>query len=271
MSTGPLLYEKRGHIAYITFNRPEARNALTPEMFCKLADAWTDFAADDQMRVALVTGAGDKAFTAGADLRVTLPLITGARKPEDEWDHRFHREEHELTNWAMLKNRPLYKPIVAAVNGACIGAGSEMLQAIDIRIAGEGAFFAVNEVALGIMPGGGSAVRLARQVPFCKAMEVLLTGARFDAQEAYRMGFVNEVVPADQAVARAEHFAQLIAANSPMAVQKTKETVWRGVALSWEEAWKLEAENFAAVSNSEDAQEGARAFVEKRAPVFKGR
>ncbi len=271
MSTGPLLYEKRGHIAYITFNRPEARNALTPEMFCKLADAWTDFAADDQMRVAVVTGVGDKAFTAGADVRLSLPLITGSRKPEDEWDHRFHDNEVELTNWAMLKNRPLYKPIIAAVNGAAFGAGSEMLQAMDIRIASEAAYFAVNEVALGFMPGGGSAVRLARQIPLCKAMQVLLTGGRFDAQEAYQMGFINEVVAPDQLMERAEHFAQLIAANSPMAVQKTKETVWGALGLSWEDAWKLEAVNFASVSHSEDAQEGARAFAEKRAPVFKGR
>lgn len=265
------MYEKRGHIAYITFNRPELRNAMNPEMMCRLADAWEDYAADDELRVAILTGAGNEAFTAGADLRTMIPLLSGARQPEDEWDHRLLGDSERLTKVATLKNTTLYKPIVAAVNGPCIGAGAEILQAVDIRIAGEQAFFAVNEVVRGFMPGGGSTVRLARQVPFCKAMQLLLVGDRIDAKEAYHMGFVNEVVPVGDVLARAEWFAERIAANGPLAVQKTKETVWRTLGLSLDEGFAIEAENFAAVMASEDAKEGPRAFVEKRPPRFQGR
>lgn len=265
-----LLYEKRGHIAHITFNRPEVRNALSPEMICRLADAWKDFADDDDMRVALISGAGNKAFTAGADLKTMLPLLTGARPAADEWDERLLADSDGLTRAAMLKDATLYKPIVAAVSGACIGAGSELLQAVDIRIASEDAFFAINEVTLGTMPGGGSAVRLARQIPFCKAMQHLLTGDRFDAREAHQIGFINEVVAPGELMKRAEWFVERIAANSPLAVRKTKETVWRTLAIPLTEGFAIEAENFATTISSEDAKEGARAFAERRSPNFVG-
>lgn len=271
MSTPVLQYEKRNHIAYITFNRPERRNAMNPEMICRLADAWDDFSADDNMRVALITGTGTEAFTAGADLKTMIPLLSGAREPEDEWDFRLLADDQKVSSAATLKNSTIYKPIVAAINGPCIGAGSELLQAIDIRIAGEQASFAVNEVALGFMPGGGSAVRLARQIPYCKAMQMLLVGDKLDAQEACRIGFVNEVHPATEVFARAEWYAQRIAANGPLAVRKTKETVLRTSGLSWQEAYEVEAENYTATIESEDAKEGPRAFAEKRAPQFKGR
>lgn len=271
MAEPSLLFEKRGHIAYITFNRPERLNAMNPEMMCRLADAWQELAADSELRVALLTGAGDAAFTAGADLKTMIPLLTGAREPEDEWDFRLLRDNERLTRLAMLKNVPLYKPIVAAINGPCIGAGSELLQAIDIRIAGEQASFAVNEVARGFMPGGGTAVRLARQIPFCKAMQFMLAGERIGAREAYHMGFVNEVVPVSEVLPRAEWFAQRIAANAPLAVQKTKETVWRTLGLSFEDGFAIEAENFAAVMATDDAKEGPRAFAEKRMPHFRGK
>ncbi len=271
MSASVLLYEKRDHIAYITFNRPERRNAMSPEMICRLADAWQDFAADDEVRVALVSGAGTEAFTAGADLKTMIPLLSGARAAEDEWDARLLADEQKLTAAATLKNSTCYKPIVAAINGPCLGAGSEMLQAIDIRIAGEQASFAVNEVALGFMPGGGSAVRLARQIPYCQAMQFLLVADKISAQDAYRMGFINEVLPVDEVYARAEWYARRIAANGPLAVRKTKETVLRTLALSWEEAYQVEAENYAVTIKSDDAREGPRAFAEKRAPQFKGK
>ncbi len=271
MAEPSLLYEKRGHIAHITFNRPEVRNAMNPEMMCRLADAWDDFAADDNLRVALLTGAGDKAYTAGADLKTMIPILSGAKEPEDEWDFRLASEEEQISKRATLKDSKLFKPIVAAINGACIGGGSEMLQAVDIRIASETARFAVNEVTLGFMPGGGSAVRLARQVPFCKAMQILLVGDPIDAEEAYRIGFINEVVPADEVYDRALWYAERIAKNGPLAVRKTKETVWRTSGISIKEAFKVEAETASVTMASEDAQEGPRAFVEKREPRFTGR
>ncbi|MBQ0799422.1 MAG: enoyl-CoA hydratase/isomerase family protein [Porticoccaceae bacterium] len=271
MSAPVLQYEKRDHIAYITFNRPERRNAMNPEMICRLADAWEDFNTDDDMRVALVTGAGTEAFTAGADLKTMIPLLSGAREPEDEWDFRLLADDQKVSRAATLKNSTIYKPIVAAINGPCLGAGSELLQAIDIRIAGEQASFAVNEVALGFMPGGGSAVRLARQIPYCMAMQFLLVADKIGAEDAHRMGFVNEVVPVDEVLARAQWYAERIAANGPLAVRKTKETVLRTLGLSWEEAYEVEAENCVITMGSEDAKEGPLAFAEKRMPRFTGK
>ncbi|MDB5699239.1 MAG: hypothetical protein JWN69_2043 [Alphaproteobacteria bacterium] len=270
MSEPTLIYEKRGPIAYITFNRPEARNALDPEAMCRLADAWQDYAEDDDLRVAILTGTGDKAFTAGADLGKLVPLWTGARQPQDEWDRRIVDEEG-LSDRATLKREWLYKPVVSAINGFCIGAGAEILQATDIRIAAEHATISVNEVTIGFMPGGGSAVRLARQIPFCKVNEMLLAGERISAAEAHRFGLVNEVVPQDRLIERAEYFAHKIAANAPFAVRKTKETIWKTMTIPYADGWKIEAENAALTMASEDAKEGPRAFMEKRPPRFTGR
>lgn len=266
-----LLYEKRGHIAYLTFNRPRVRNAMNPEMVCRLADAWLDYAADDSLRVAIVTGAGDRAFTAGADLGTMIPLLTGARAPVDEWDNRMVRDPDALTRVAMLREYHLEKPIIAAINGVSIGAGTEFIQATDIRIAAEHATFAINEVARGFMPGGGSAVRLAKQIPFCKAMELLITAAPMTAQEAYRIGLINEVVPAPEVMARAEHWARVIAANGPLAVRMTKKTMLQTLGRPLEEGYALERVNADITMKSEDAKEGPRAFMEKRAPIFRGR
>lgn len=271
VSDKPFLYERRGAIAYLTFNRPQARNAISPEVLCRLADAWHDFAQDDALRVAIVTGAQDKAFTAGADLARMIPLLSKARAAEDEWDRRVLADPEAMRDITTLRTFPLYKPVIAAINGACIGAGTEMLQAMDIRIAAEHATFALTEVALGFMPGGGSTVRLPRQIPYCKAMEMLLLGTPISAQEAWRIGLINEVVPATEVMSRAEAIAQKIAANGPFAARKIKETVLRTSGLSLEEAFRVDSENYLSVIASEDAKEGPRAFMERRPPVFKGR
>ena len=181
-----LLYDKRDGIAYLTFNRPEVHNAWNPEVFCRLADAWADFAEDDLLRVAIITGAGDKAFAVGADLATFIPLVTRARQPEDDWDRRV-LEDLTLTDPAVLRNYPLYKPVIAAVNGFCLAGGTELLQGTDIRIAAEHATFGLSESKRALVPGGGSMVRLARQIPYCKAMEILLTGDRISAEEAYKI------------------------------------------------------------------------------------
>ncbi len=270
MSPKALIYEKRGGIAYMVFNRPELRNALNPEAFCRLADAWEDYAADDSLRVAMITGAGERAFTAGADLGTFIPLLSGARKPEDEWDRRV-LEDQGVADRAILRGFPLFKPIIAAINGFCLGAGAELIQATDLRVASEEATFGLTEVQLGFMPAGGSTVRLPRQVPFCKAMEILLLGERMSAREAHRIGLVNEVVPADRVLPRAEELARRIAANGPLAVRKIKETVLKSLSVPLEEGFRIEEENARQVLASEDAKEGPRAFMEKRAPRYTGR
>jgi enoyl-CoA hydratase len=270
MAAPALLYEKSDGIAYLTLNRPQVRNAVNPEALCRLADAWQDYAADDSLRVAIITGAGGQVFTAGADLGTLIPLLSGARQPQDDWDRRAI-QDRRMGEKAMLREFQLYKPIIAAINGLAIGLGTELLQATDLRIAAEHAAFAVNEVTRGFMPGGGSAVRLARQIPLCKAMEIVLVGDRISAQEAWRIGLVNEVVPAEQVMPRAEVLARKIAANGPIAIRKTKETVLRTLTVPIEEGYRIERENAAFTMATEDAKEGPRAFMEKRAPIFRGK
>ena len=166
----PLLYEKRDGVAYITFNRPEVYNAINPEVMVRLADAWVDFNEDPAARGAIITGAGTKAFSAGADLGRLIPLLTRARQPEDEWDRRVLENRGAIQSIALLRTYELYKPIIAAVNGFCLAGGLEMLQATDIRIASTNASFGLSEVKRAIIPAGGSLVRLARQIPYCKTM-----------------------------------------------------------------------------------------------------
>ncbi len=265
-----LTYEKRGHIAYITFNRPDVRNALNPELMLRLADAWLDYAQDDNLRVAIITGAGDRAFTAGADLGRLIPLFTRARQPEDDWDRRL-LGDLSLARTALLRGYPLYKPVISAINGYCLAAGTELIQATDIRIAADHATFGLTEVKRAIIPAGGGLARLPRQIPYCKAMEILLVGENSTAQEAYRIGLVNYVVPASELMAKAEEFAGKIAANGPLAVRKIKEAVLRTSGLPLDDAYGVEDQCVVEVMRSEDAREGPRAFVEKREPQYKGR
>ncbi|MCH8994345.1 MAG: enoyl-CoA hydratase/isomerase family protein [Chloroflexi bacterium] len=265
-----LEYEKRGHIAYITLNRPEVRNAIDPELMVRLAEAWMDYDQDDELRVAIVTGAGDQSFCAGADLKRLIPLLTGAREPEDEWDHRL-RADASLGRTALLRGNDLFKPVIAAINGHCLAAGTELVQGTDIRIASENATIGLTEVKRGIVPAGGGLMRMPRQVPFAKAMEILLVGDSIPAEEARLIGFVNYVVPQSELMAKAEEFAAKIAANGPLAVRKVKEAVLRGAGLPLKEAQQIENEVIAAVMSSEDAREGPRAFIEKRPPQYKGR
>jgi enoyl-CoA hydratase len=264
-----LIYEKRDGVAYITFNRPDVHNAWNPEAMARLADSLKDFGEDDEMRVAIVTGAGDKAFSVGADLGTLIPVLTGARKAEDEWDQRVI-EDRTITKYALMRGFKMYKPVIAAINGFCLAGGMEFVQATDIRIAAEHASFGLSEPKRGLVPAGGSMVRLIRQIPYCKAMEILLTGDRIPAQEAYRIGLVNYVVPADEVMPMAEKFARAIANNGPLAVQAIKETAIRSSGLPLNEGYKIEMECADAVMKSQDAIEGPRAFMEKRKPEFTG-
>jgi|SRR5579885_917390 enoyl-CoA hydratase len=265
-----LLFEKRGHVAYLTFNRPEVHNSFNPETIVLLAEAWQEINHDDEIRVAMVTGAGDVAFSAGADLGRLIPLFTGARKPEDEWDRKL-LANRKLGDFALLRNYDVDKPIIAAINGFCIAGGMELIQATDIRIASENASFGLQEVKWAIIPAAGSLARLQRQIPYCKAMEILLTGNRIDAHEAWRIGLINHVVPKERLLDKAEEFASTIATNGPIALRKIKEAVRRTSGRPLEDAFAIENECAREVMRSEDAKEGPRAFIEKRKPVYRGR
>jgi len=265
-----VLYEKKGQIARITINRPDVHNALDAEVVVRMAEAWQDFAADDSLRVAIITGAGDRAFSAGADLKKLIPLMTGARQPEDEWDRKF-LADRRLVNTALLRRFDVYKPIIAAINGFCLAGGTELIQATDIRIAVEHATFGLTEAKRAIIPAAGSMVRLPRQIPFCKAMEILLAGDSLSAAEAHRIGLVNYVVPAAELMPAAETFARKIAENGPLAVQKIKETVLKALGRPVEEGYDLEDEATRFILGTEDAREGPRAFAEKRPPRYVGR
>lgn len=264
-----LIFEKRNHIAYLTLNRPERRNTYSCEMIVLLAQAWREIRDDNDMRVVLLTGAGTEAFCAGGDLKYFIPFLTGSRQPETEYEHSIVNDMGQVLV-ALLRPFEFYKPIVAAVNGDAIAGGMELLQATDIRVAADTARFGLAEAQRGLVPGGGSMTRLARQIPYAKAMEILLTGDHMSAQEALDWGFVNDVVPYDRLLERAGEFADRLSRNGPLAIRKIKECVIRTSGVPINEAFSIEDAISAEVMVSKDAREGPRAFVEKREPNFRG-
>ena len=265
-----VLFEKKGHIAIVTLNRPEARNAFDPELLIRLGDAWEQVKTDNDIRVAIVTGSGDKAFCAGADLGRLIPLMSGAREPEDEWDNRAKAEPGALSK-GILRDWDIEKPVIAAINGHAIAGGMELVQGTDIRVSADTARFGVQEVKWAIFPAGGSTVRLPRQLPYAKAMELLLTGDLISAQEALELGFLNRVVPKGQELGAAMEIAEKIAANGPIAVKAIRQSARACLGLTEEEGMKLENKISGPVFRTQDAQEGPRAFMEKRAPAYQGK
>ncbi|MCO6388723.1 enoyl-CoA hydratase-related protein [Aliihoeflea sp. 40Bstr573] len=265
-----ILVERSEHLALVTLNRPEVRNALDPESICLLADIFTELRDDDGIRVVIVTGTGSQAFCAGADLGRLIPLMSGAREPEDEWDRRF-RDEPNLFNRSILRGYDIGKPVIAAINGAAIAGGMELVQGTDLRIASEAARFGVQEVKWAIFPAGGSTVRLPQQMTMPRAMELLLTGDLIDARTALEWGFLNRVVAADDVLDAAFELAGRIARNGPIAVRAIRRSARACVGFSENEALAMELEFAAPVFASEDAREGPRSFLEKRPAVFHGR
>jgi enoyl-CoA hydratase len=261
--------EKRGQQAWITLNRPQAKNMLNGESFVGLADAWEEVREDEGIRVAVLTAAGEEDFCCGGDLGDVIPLWTGSRQPANAMEERL-KSDPMITDRVMLKATPLFKPVIAAVNGRALGGGTELLQATDIRIAAEHAQFALPEPKVGIVPGAGSMVRLARQLPWAHAMRILLGGEPVSAAEALHMGLVSEVVPLDQLQSRAEHYADNICRQAPLALQAIKRTALETHTLPWADAFRFEMEQAGAIMMSKDAREGPRAFKEKRAPQFRG-
>jgi enoyl-CoA hydratase len=255
------LIERRGHVLIVTMNRPQARNALSGPMLAIMRQAWDEADENPDIRVCVLTGAGG-AFCAGADLKAMTSAHPGDTYRSGAWD--------ASTLEPLLKGRRLRKPLIAAVEGAAIAGGTEILQATDVRVAGESARFGVSEARWGLFPIGGSAVRLVRQIPYTVAADLLLTGRHISAAEARQLGLIGHVVPDGEALTKALELADMIAANGPVAVQAILRTIRETEGMAENDAFKVEAKIGMEVFSSEDAKEGPRAFAEKRRPVFRG-
>ena len=253
-------YEKKGAIAYVRVNRPKVLNALNTPTWADLRTAFEDARDDDAVRGVILTGAGDKAFIAGAD----IGELAHASAIEAEQASRLGQEVLEL-----VEN--LGKPVIAAVNGFALGGGCETAMACTIRIAVDAARFGQPEVKLGLLPGGGGTQRLPRLVGKGRALQLILSGGMISAQEAYRIGLVNEIVPAANLIARAEEILNQISANAPVALRLSLEAVNKGMDTSQSEGFALEASYFGLCAATDDKKEGTSAFLEKRAPRFHGR
>ncbi len=254
-------YKKEGKIAIFTIDRPEALNAMNMEALQELREVMVDFRDDPELWVGIITGTGDKAFCCGADIKDVLPFM----------------KEHGSSPWAFpatpMRGLDLWKPLIAAINGMALGGGLEIALACDIRIASENARLGTPEVTLGIIPGWGATQRLPRLIPWAKAAEILLTGKPIDAQEAYRIGIVNKVVPPEQVMPTAREWAETICQAAPLAVRAAKEAMIRGSSMTLEEGLRLENALIAYTFSTEDFTEGVTAFTEKprRKPVYRAK
>jgi enoyl-CoA hydratase/carnithine racemase len=254
-----LKVEKKNKIVYITIDRPEAANAMDMEVLEGLDQTLREYRDDDNLRAAIITGSGERVFSAGVDLKKISGFIL----------------ENRSKPWrmpvSMWRGTNLWKPLIAAINGTAAGAGLELALACDLRIAVETARFSFPEVMLGDFPGWGGAQRLSRFIPQCKAAEMLMLGLPMDAQEAYRIGLINKVVKAEQLMPAAEEWATRLTEGAPMALKAIKEGIIRGSALPIDEGLNLEWKLIEPCLGSDDIQEATRAFMEKRKPDFKGK
>ena len=252
-------YKIEGKIATITINHPEAYNSIDVRTLKELHEALVSFRDNNDVWVGIVTGAGDKAFCSGADVAEMLPFLkANAHKPWEIPDTPFRGME-------------LYKPLIAAINGVALGGGLEVALFCDIRIAAENARFGSPEVNLGIIPGWSATQRLPRIIPWVKAAEILFTGKPINAQEAYRIGLVNEVVPKAELMVRAQKWAEDLCQVAPLALRAAKEAMIRGYSLPLNEGIKLESVLFEYLQGTEDYVEGRDAFLNKRKPQFKAK
>ncbi len=249
-------FEKKDHVAIITIDRPEALNSLTADMLLGIEEAFKAFDDDSDLWVGILTAAGDRAFSSGLDLKEAAPMLTGG-------------DQLGFEDWTKRQFSDVFKPIICAVNGFCIAGGMEMLLGTDLRIAADHATFGLGEVKWGLVPLGGTHIRLPQQIPWAMAMQLLLTGKSIDAQRAYEVGLINAVVPADELLDTALDWAQKMCRNGPLAMQTAKEIAVRSLEL--ESGFVLEKALGQKVLNSEDAKEGPKAFAEKRPAEFKGR
>ena len=251
----PIEYQKDNKIAVITINNPEVHNALSPEGLIDLTNALADFRDNPELRVCVITGAGDKAFCTGMDLKSVRP--DGKGNPEARPEGTF------------VRGLEIWKPVIAAVNGYALGGGFEIALACDIRIASENAVFGFPEVTLGIIPGWGGTQRLSRLLPFGIAAEMILTGKRIDAREACDLHLVNKVVPLNNLMTESLKLAQQICDSGPLAVRSAKESLYLGQDMTLEEGLQLESRLSSRTMASKDFIEGRMAFLEKRKPDYK--
>ncbi|HUO15147.1 MAG TPA: enoyl-CoA hydratase-related protein [Verrucomicrobiae bacterium] len=254
-----ILYEKKGLIASVMLNRPKVLNALSQAVFSELKEAFEDARDDSSIRGMILTGSGDRAFAAGADI-AEMANYTGSQAEE--------ATRHAQAVTELIEN--LGKPVIAAVNGFALGGGCELAMACTFRIASETAKFGQPEVKVGIMPGAGGTQRLPRLIGKGRALQIILTGETIDVQEAYRIGLVNEVVPAANLISRAEAILNQINSNAPLGVKFSIQAVNRGLDASVSEGLLIEAALFGICGGSEDKKEGTSAFLAKRSPQFRG-
>ncbi|TMB95883.1 MAG: enoyl-CoA hydratase/isomerase family protein [Chloroflexi bacterium] len=256
-----MLFDRKDRLAYVTINRPERRNAIDPATSAELHEAFSAFKDDDDLWVAIVTGTGDQAFSAGADLVAMAESFAGGGGGVPM----------NVPFGGITRGFECWKPMIAAINGYCLAGGLEVALACDIRIAADHATFGLPEPKRAIIPAAGGTQRLPRAVPLAFAMELLLTGERFDAQTALRFGLVSRVVPAAQLLQTAQEVAAKILECGPLAVRAIKQAALQGRQLSLEDGLKLETQLAGQVFRSEDAREGPTAFAQKRAPQYKAR
>ena len=246
-------------VAIVTINRPEVHNALDSEHYIALSNTWRTVRDDPEIRVAILTGAGDRAFSAGADIKTFL-----TRK--SQWSDVWQTQRDQLLN----RGLEIWKPVIAAVNGFCVGGGMTMLLATDIRVASENATFGLSEVKRGVIASNGGTQRLLQQIPYSVGMEMLLTGEPIDARAAERWGLINKVVPHAELLSAAQSYAERIAANAPLAVQAAKELAVRSRDVDTNTGLRIEQLIVRLLRETEDAKEGPTAFREKRKPNFRG-
>jgi E-phenylitaconyl-CoA hydratase len=258
----PILYDKTGRIATITINRPDALNAIDPQTNEELVKAWADFRDDPEVWVAILTGAGERAFCAGADLKELIPSLGERARRGDLTEFNFGGITRGFQTW---------KPMIAAVNGFALAGGTELVLACDIRIAAESSRFGQPEVRWAIIPGAGGTQRLPRAIGASAALEIILTGRQVDAQEALRLGLIHRVVPAAEVMAEARKTAEALLVNGPLSLRAAKQAMIEGWDKPLNEGLDLELRLFADLLLTEDAIEGPKAFAEKRAPQYKAR
>lgn len=259
-----IVIEKKEKIAIVTLNRPESLNAMNYQAWKEITEVWIDLKNDPEIWTIILTGAGDKAFCAGQDLKEMVSLKEQAEKE----GRPFISALPEVTPTKYLD---MPKPVIAAINGYAIGAGLELALACDIRIAAENAKLGLREVTQGIIPGAGGTQRLPRLIPFGIALEILMIGDLISAQEAFRIGLINRVVPFPELMSTALALAKRINENGPLAVRAVKEAAYKGIQMPLNEALRFETLLLSKVRESEDAWEGPRAFAEKRKPNYKGK
>jgi len=262
--------ENDGPVATVRLNRPAKHNALDAEMMIRLADAWDQLSQDANITVVLLTGEGRRAFCSGADLGSLAPLATGARRPETQFERRWVDEHQSLVDRALLRSTDFHKPVVAAINGLAVAAGFELMLGADLRIASSAATFQLSEVRHGLIPSGGSLVRLPRQIGWAGAMEIILAANRVDAKRALEIGLINRIVAPESVMKTAWDMCLRIAEGAPLALMKAKEAALRSSGRALEHAFAIEQACQAEVMASQDAREGPRAFMEGRSPRFRG-